>query len=39
MVEAKKAIESNLNQLIKDAQKVGYSVNPKTGEVKPLIIV
>lgn len=39
MVEAKNQINKNLNQLIKDAQKVGYRVNPKTGELTKSIIV
>lgn len=39
MVEAKNQITKNLNQLIKDAQKIGYRINPKTGEVTKSIIV
>ena len=38
MVDAKNQINKNLNQLIKDAQKIGYRVNPKTGEVTKSII-
>lgn len=33
MVQAKNQINANLNGLIKEAQKIGYRVNPKTGEV------
>jgi len=38
MVEAKNQINKNLNQLIKDAQKIGYKINPKTGELTKSII-
>lgn len=36
MVKVKKQLTDNLNTLIKEAQKLGYSVNPKTGKVKEL---
>ena len=39
MADAKNQINKNFNQLIKDAQKIGYRVNPKTGEVTKSIIV
>ena len=39
MVDAKNQINKNLNQLIKDAQKLGYRINPKTGEMTKSIIV
>lgn len=37
MCDAKKQITKNFNQLIKDAQKIGYIINPKTGEVKSIV--
>lgn len=36
LIKAKNDIESRMNEIIKGAQKMGYSVNPKTGEVKQL---
>jgi|32_taG_2_1085360.scaffolds.fasta_scaffold02284_1 predicted lactoylglutathione lyase len=33
MIEAKKNISANINHLIKEAQKAGYKVSPKTGKV------
>jgi len=39
MVDAKNQINKNLNQLIKDAQKIGYRINPNTGELTKSVIV
>jgi hypothetical protein len=39
MIEAKKGVEANLNNLIKEAQKIGYIVSPKTGEVRKSLII
>ena len=36
MIKAKNDIMSRMNELIKEAQKMGYSINPKTGEVNKL---
>lgn len=36
MIDHKKDIQSRMNELIKSAQKVGYSINPKTGKVNKL---
>jgi len=36
LVEDKNVIQLRFNELAKTLQKVGYSVNPKTGEVKEL---
>lgn len=38
MIESQKAIKQNLDNLIREAQKLGYSVNPKTGKVSKLIL-
>jgi hypothetical protein len=39
MIKAKKGVEANLNNLIKEAQKIGYIVSPKTGEVRKSLII
>lgn len=36
MIADKKVIETNMNTLIRECQKLGYSVSPKTGKVKKL---
>lgn len=36
MIKAKNDIQDRMNELIKSAQKMGYSINPKTGKVKQL---
>lgn len=39
LIKAKKGIDANLNNLIKEAQKIGYIVSPKTGEVRKSLII
>jgi uncharacterized protein YoxC len=36
MIKAKNDLMDRMNELIKQAQKMGYSINPKTGEVNKL---
>lgn len=38
MIRVKKQLTENFSTLIKEAQKIGYSVNPKTGKVSKLIL-
>lgn len=36
LIKAQKDIKARMSEIITGAQKMGYSVNPKTGEVKKL---
>tara|TARA_R110000868_G_scaffold334194_1_gene594870 strand:+ start:1744 stop:1902 length:159 start_codon:yes stop_codon:yes gene_type:complete len=36
IIKANKDMTSRINEFIREAQKLGYSINPKTGKVKQL---
>jgi len=36
LIKAQNDIKDRISEIIKGAQKMGYSINPKTGEVKRL---
>lgn len=36
LIKVKKDVEARMSEIITGAQKMGYSISPKTGEVKKL---